>query len=269
VTTGATLVGEGVTLAYEDKGAGQSFIFQHGLGGDRQQVAEAFGEQSGTRRITLECRGHATSDYGPVAALSLATFAEDIERLAAGLEIDTPVLGGISMGAALALRLAPKGKLRAKAFVLARPAWLFDASPPNMAVYAEVGELLLKHEPDVARSIFLERPSAELLRREAPDNLASLVGFFERAKPRKFGALLMRIALDGPNVSEEAARRIDCPVLIIGHTHDVVHPLSYAQTLAEVLPNSTFREITPKAVDRSRYVRDFRVALSDFLGRLA
>lgn len=269
MTTGATFVSEGVNLAYDDEGTGQAFVFQHGLGGDRKQAAEAFGEQTGMRRITLECRGHATSDYGPADALSLATFAQDIKRLATKLKIDAPILGGISMGAALALRLAAKGNLRPSALVLARPAWLFEPAPSNMAVYAEVGELLLSHEPEIAREIFLQGQSAERLRREAPDNLASLVGFFERAKPREFGTLLMRIANDGPGVSREEAQRIDCPVLVIGHGHDLVHPLAYARELAGVLPNAAFCEITAKAVDRTRYVNEFRAALRDFLGRLA
>ncbi|WP_158553220.1 MULTISPECIES: alpha/beta fold hydrolase [Mesorhizobium] len=269
MTTSATVFSEGVNLAYDDEGIGQAFIFQHGLGGDRKQVAEAFGEQPGTRRITLECRGHATSDYGPANALSLATFARDIERMATKLKVDAPILGGISMGAALALRLAVKGNLRPSALVLARPAWLFEPAPPNMAVYAEVGELLLSYEPEIAREIFLQGQSAGQLRREAPDNLASLVGFFERSKPREFGNLLMRIANDDPGVSREEAQRINCPVLVIGHGHDLVHPLAYARELAGVFPNATFCEITAKAVDRTRYVNEFRAALHDFLERLA
>lgn len=268
MTRAGTLTGDGVALAYEDGGAGRPVIFQHGLGGDRRQAAEAFGEPPGARRITLECRGHAASSYGPLPALSLATFAGDIERLAAELGVDGPVVGGISMGAALALRLAAKGGLGARALILARPAWLFDAAPPNMAVYGEVGALLLRHEPAVAHDIFLQGASAERLRREAPDNLASLAGFFARPEPRVFGTLLMRIAEDGPGVSEDEARRLAMPVLVIGHGSDLVHPLAYARELASVLPGAELCEITPKSVDRDRYVHDFRAAVAGFLGRL-
>jgi hypothetical protein len=52
---------------------------------------------------------------------------------------------------------------------------------------------------------------------------------------------------------------------VIGHERDSIHPIAHARAIAEMIPNSSFVEITPKVVDRARYVSDFHSALSNFL----
>jgi pimeloyl-ACP methyl ester carboxylesterase len=90
------------------------------------------------------------------------------------------VLGGISMGAAIALHLAVHRPDLVKALVLARPAWLINAAPENMSPNAEVGALLKSNPPAEARRTFDASATADILARQAPDNLASLRSFFNR-----------------------------------------------------------------------------------------
>ena len=258
-----------VDLAYRDVGTGLPVIFQHGLGGDEAQVADVFPDLPQTWRVTLECRGQGGSGYGPVERLSIATFAEDVEALADDLGIGPAVVGGISMGAALALRLAVHGPARVRALVLARPAWVSESAPANMKPYAVVGDLLMRHSPEEARRLFDDSAVAAELARLAPDNLASLQGFFTRPDPLLFGRLLMAIAGDGPGVSEADIRSIAVPTLVIGHDHDLVHRLADAQALAGLIPSATFRTITAKSQDRVAYQREFRACLSEFLETLA
>ena len=91
----------GVRLALHERGQGRPVVFQHGLCGDARQTLQAFPDQG--LLMTLECRGHGQSDAtGPY---SIAVFADDVAALIETL--DGPViLGGISMGAAIATRLA-------------------------------------------------------------------------------------------------------------------------------------------------------------------
>ncbi|ESY11276.1 alpha/beta hydrolase [Mesorhizobium sp. C386A] len=259
---------DGVDLAYRDVGAGLPVIFQHGLGGDDAQVADVFPDLPVTRRVTLECRGQGGSSYGPVERLSVATFAEDVEALADALGIGSAVVGGISMGAALALRLAVHRPARVRALVLARPAWVSEPAPANMRPYAVVGDLLMRHSPD-ARRLFDDSAVAAELARLAPDNLASLQGFFNRPDPVLFGRLLVAIAGDGPGVSEADIRAIAVPTLVIGHDHDLVHRLDDAQTLAGLIPSARLCTITAKSQDRAAYRLEFRACLSEFLEPLA
>ncbi len=159
---------DGVTLAVHAVGNGRPMLWQHGLCGDAGQTAEVFPEGIGWQGLTVECRGHGASEAGPLDALGFGTFAQDL-----GAFVETlggpVVVGGISMGAALALRLAVERPDLLSGLVLARPAWLWEMAPANMAPYALVGELLARHGPEEARAAF---EASDTARRLAEGNAA-------------------------------------------------------------------------------------------------
>ncbi|HET7717879.1 MAG TPA: alpha/beta hydrolase [Bauldia sp.] len=259
----------GVALRYEVVGKGPPVIFQHGLGGDAAQVAEVFPSAPRVRRITLECRAHGGSQSGSLSKLSIGTFTEDVAALADRLRLKRSVAGGISMGAAIAFRLAVKRPDLVYALVLSRPAWLFAPAPDNMQPIALVADLLRKHALPIAREIFEQSDVAKRLARDAPNNLVSLRGFFANHDPATRAALLGSIVRDGPGVTESEARSIAVPTLVIGTAEDTIHPLSFAETLAGIIPGARFVRITSKSADQSRHTAEFRAALSEFLREVA
>ena len=254
------------TLRVFDSGAGMPVVFQHGLGGDAAQVAENFPDGPAYRRLTVECRAQGGSTAGSVRPFSIAMFAADV---LAACDARHFVVGGISTGAAIALRLAALHPDRVTALILARPAWLFDPAPANMRPFAEIARLLREHPPTAARERFAASPTARMLATEAPDNLSSLLKFFDRPDPAVTADLLADIAADGPGVTAAQAAAITVPTLVIGHAQDHVHPLAYAQQLAEILPNARLATITPKAADKPRHVAEFRRAVDQFLRQLS
>jgi pimeloyl-ACP methyl ester carboxylesterase len=261
-----TFVCDGVALNVADSGAGDLLVvLQHGLCGDAMQTAEVFPDDPRFRRVTVECRGHGASEAGDPARFSIATFTSDLAALIESCGLAPLVVGGISMGAAIALRLAVQRPELVCGLVLARPAWVVSAAPSNMKPNVEIGQLLNTYGSDEARRLFLAGETARLLAEDAPDNLASLTALFSRTPHALTAALLQAIASDGPGVSEVEARRIAAPSLIIGTKQDVIHPFVHAETLASLIPHSRLIEITPKSKDRPQYVQDFRAALADFL----
>lgn len=246
-------------------GAGLPVVFQHGLCGDAAQPAEVFPREAGLRRITLECRGHGASEPGDPSAFSIATFADDTASLVEELHCGPVVMGGISMGAAIAQRLAVTRPELIRGLIIARPAWSCASAPANMAANAEVASLLANHPPHEARARFAATATAKMLATAGPDNLATLVGFFARQPLDVTAALLGSIAADGPGVTETDLRSLRIPTLVIGHGMDIVHPLGFAEQLAALIPGARLVRITPKAEDRARYVADMRSALADFL----
>ena len=130
---------------------------------------------------------------------------------------------------------------------------------------AEVGELLEQLDPAQAEELFLASETARRLEREAPDNLATLKGFFHRPDLVSTAALLKAIPADGPGVSLDEVKALRVPTLVIGHKRDVIHPLAHAHALAEAIPNAHFVEITPKADDRDRHLAEFQQALTTFI----
>ena len=252
-----------------EEGTGPDFVFQHGLCGDAAQPAEVFPADVPFRLVTLECRGHGGSEAGDSVAFSIATFAEDVAAMIAKRGTTPVILGGISMGAAIALRLAVKRPAQVRALVLARPAWITEAAPANMQAYAEVGELLSRYLPEEARARFDGSKTARWLETEGPDNLVSLRSFFTREPIATTSALLTRIAADGPGITLREVESLRLPTLVIGQAQDPLHPLAYAERLAAMIPGARFERITPKADSRERYAADFRAALQRFLTELA
>jgi pimeloyl-ACP methyl ester carboxylesterase len=255
-------------LHVSDGGSGYPVVFQHGLVGDGGQVAVNFPDDPAFRRLTVECRAQGRSTPGSVRPFSIAMFADDVLAACDARGIDRFVVGGISMGAAIALRLAARHPERVSALVLARPAWLFDPAPDNMRPYGEVAARMRTLSREAARDAFARSETAETLGRDAPDNLASLLGFFDRPDLAVTADLLGAIAADGPGVTEAEAAALSVPTLVIGHGVDHAHPLGHAQRLAATIPGARLVEIAPKATDKPRHVAAFRSALEDFLRRL-
>jgi pimeloyl-ACP methyl ester carboxylesterase len=249
---------DGLELRGYDCGAGSAVVFQHGLGGDEAQVAEAF-PASEFRRLTLECRGHGASEAGE--RFSIPIFADDVLAYADACSVESFAIGGISMGAAIALRIAVIAPGRVSALILARPAWNWEMAPANMQAFAVLSHYLATGD----RAGFEASEIARNFAVHAPDNLASLRKFFDRPEPANTARLLAAIAGDGPQIAKAQVRAIRVPTLVIGNAVDLVHPLAQARILAEAIPDAQFVEIAPKATDKSRHLVEFQACVTRFL----
>jgi pimeloyl-ACP methyl ester carboxylesterase len=265
MTTATFQTQDGCRLAFVDDGQGLPVLWQHGLGADSDQPAEVFPPMSGIRRLTLECRGHGRSDLGDESLISIAQFTEDAVALLNHLGIDRAIIGGISLGAAIALRFAVMHSGRALGLILARPAWAAEDSPASLNLYQEVADVLATYGPREGRARFEASRRLAEVEAVSPDNAASLLGFFDRPNPHSTMTLLSRIPADGPGISPDYLRMLRLPTLVIANDQDYVHPLATAERLTALIPGAVKRKITSKTVDRTRYVAEFKQTLSHFL----
>ena len=256
---------ENLSLAYRDGGGiGIPLVFQHGLCADSDQTFSLLPADPRFRRVTLECRGHGSSEIGPEARLSLATFADDLSALI-DQRIGGPViLGGTSMGAAVALRLAVLRPDLVRALILVRPAWIVDDAPANLGPYAEIGRLLRFGTTDAARSVFRRKATAAGRVDEVPGSLEPLLSLFDRKPTLATAALLGRIAGDGPGVSSSDLDEIMVPTLVIGQVADVLHPVGHAEVLARMIPRAELQVLPAKTAVESRRM-ECRGAIGHFL----
>ncbi len=258
------LLRDGFRLAVHDAGGpGEAVIFQHGLCGDARQTDEAFPADPRFRLVTLECRGHGGSDFDP--APSLDAFAGDLQELVEGF--GRPVaLGGISMGAALALRVAVARPDLVSRLILVRPAW--DATPhppPTLAPNAEVGLLLYRFPAAEARDAFLSSDTAATLRHASPDNLASLAGFFSRDPVSRTAILLSALSRDPLGILPAQLAALRMPILVCRTEEDAIHPADLAASLAAALPGARLVDLPPKGRDRAAHIAALHNAITDFL----
>ena len=168
---------DGITFHYRDTGQGGPFVFQHGLGGDANQTFGLFVPPPGYRLITLECRGHGeTRPLGDPDKISLATFVDDLCALLDHLALPRVVIGGISMGAAVALMLTLRFPARVRGLVLSRPAWLDQPMPPNSAVFPLIAQLIRQYGAARGLERFMQSAEYFEIARGAPDAARSLCG---------------------------------------------------------------------------------------------
>ena len=248
-----------MTLALHQRGSGKAFVFQHGLCADARQTFEAAPDLPDWQLSTLDCAGHGGSSATP--PFSIARFADDVTTLIETLP-GPVVLGGISMGAAIASRIAVMRPDLVRGLVLIRPAWGTQAAPDNMQPNAEVGRYLAA---GAGRAAFEVGATGRRLAQVAPDNLASLLGFFDRAPLAVTASLLQQISADGPGITGIDLATLRIPVLVCGTAQDAVHPLALARDLAGLIPTARFTELPPKGADKPAHLAALHAAITDFL----
>ncbi len=142
---------------FEEAGQGTPFFFQHGLGGASDQpLGLCNPPPTGVRLICLDCRGHGeTRPLGPETKLSLTQFADDLLALQDRLGLAQAVVGGISMGAAVALNFVLRYPERVTGLVLSRPAWLAGPMQRNADIFNKVAHLIRQFGPAQGREKFL------------------------------------------------------------------------------------------------------------------
>ena len=256
---------DGCSLAYEDVGSGLPIVWQHGLCADRHQPAEVFPDKAGVRRITLECRGHGESETGNLECLSIAQFAGDVVALLDHLKIDAVLIGGISLGAAISIRLAATIPSRIEALILARPAWVDEPAPITLKPYLLVAELLKAYGREEGMRRFMDSETFAAVNKVSPDNCTSLQSLFSRQDIESTIELLSRIPKEGPGLSRQDISAIRSPTLVIGNDQDYVHPLRYASELKELIPGAELQTITSKTINKALYKAQFREVLGSFL----
>jgi pimeloyl-ACP methyl ester carboxylesterase len=265
MTLARALVRDGVTFAHLDRGAGGvPFVFQHGLGGDAAQPDGLYPAER--RLVCLECRGHgATEPLGLVEDLGFAPFADDVMALIGLLGLNRPLVGGVSMGAGVAGRIAALHPERVRGLVLVRPAWVDDVSPANLAVNALAGRLLDERGAEDGLAAMLEDPRYAAVLAESASAARSVRGQFTRGGARERAAVLRRMVADAP-LADGAARWEDVavPTLVIATHGDPVHPWAMGAALAARIPDARLVEVPSKDADAAAHAREISAALAAF-----
>ncbi len=257
---------DSINFQYQETGRGVPFFFQHGLGGDVNQPFGLFQPPAGFRLLSFDCRAHGqTRPVGPDEKISLSSFADDLLALMDYLKIAQAVVGGISMGAAVALNFALRYPGRVRGLILQRPAWLDGPRHENVEVYTEMARLIRRHGALKGLEVFKLSPLYQNVLKQSPNAAKSLVGQFLHPRAEETVVLFERIPLDAPNHDRAEWRAINAPTLVLANRQDPVHPFAYGETLAREIPGAVFKELTPKAVSVEQHNAGVQRFIEDFL----
>jgi pimeloyl-ACP methyl ester carboxylesterase len=223
----ATIVHNGITLAYEDRGAGKpTFVFVHGWTCNRSFFAPQIAHFVRQHRVvSIDLRGHGDSDK-PQGPYTRAQDADDLAFVIEQLGLGPVVAVGHSMGGTIVLQLAAAHPTCVAAIVMVDPAPFVFAPEQRAGVEAMVAAIEAgNQEPRrqfIANHLFLPTSDRKLVE----DVLAVML-----ATPSHVAASAMRgdLAFDGPAV----AAQCKVPALHLAATP----PFNPPHRMAEWLPS--------------------------------
>jgi len=236
------------------------------LGADVAQPFGLFRPPGGIRLISFDCRAHGrTRPVGPPEKISLTAFADDLLGLLDHLHIEKAVVGGISMGAAVALNFASLHPDRLLGLVLHRPAWLDEARKDPAAVFTVIAGLLRRHGAEKGLALFKQSEIYRQALAASPAGASSLAAQFLHPRAEECAVRLEKIPVDHPGSDRRAWRAIAVPTLVLASDRDPLHPLAYGATLAREIPGAQFKELTPKSVSVDLHQAEAQRFLENFL----
>lgn len=235
-----TFTVDDVTLSYEIHGSGpRTLVYIHGLLLDaavNRRLARDL-VASGNRVVLLDLPGHGASDK-PLRAVQhrMDAYAHYVVALLDHLSLKRAVVGGMSLGADVALLTAAIAPDRLAGMVLEMPV-LEQATPFAAMLFTP----LLAATHYAAPVLRLVSRIARRVPRERLGPLDQVFGVLT-LDPEEIVAVLHGI-LVGPVAPTEAERTaITVPTLVIGHRADRLHPLGDAARLAHQLPRAQLLE---------------------------
>lgn len=238
---------DGARLFALEVGDGHPVVFVHGGLADHRAALFRVGQLAGTHRlVTPDLRGSGRSVHA--GGLRWDRLADDVAALLEHLGLERAVVGGTSMGSAVALRFALRHPRRLQGLVLMSPVYpgadrpLSEAVTVAMQTMKEAGERALDHGIEALRPLFETLPPP--IRDVA---IEMMLGFDAAsvAATTRFLALNQQ-----PMESVRELESIDVPVMVLPGI-DPQHPAEVASLYTEHLRHPTVVEqMAPDMMER-------------------
>ena len=228
-------------LYYEVSGEGPPVVLGHSIGMNAElwrPVAERLSDAYTV--VRFDARGHGRSDKPP-GPYTVEAMAEDVYGLLGALGIERAVIGGLSLGGALAQALVLAHPACARALILANTAACFDVEGSGRWE-ARAREIERDGFPRAAAEQQVERWVTPAFQQAEPARTRQLVEI-QTANDRTgiAGAARALGAVDlRPRLGE-----IRCPTLVITGDEDVSTTPAVARELQVAIPGAELVEIAP------------------------
>jgi 3-oxoadipate enol-lactonase len=257
----------GFNLPVRVYGHGVPMIFLHGLGSDSRDSVRDLGALPGLRLGLADQRGHGNA-RPPVAAgqFGLDDLADDLAAMIAALGWSRPVVGGGSMGAAVALRYAQRNPQGWSALVLVAPALgpegaaaggLLDKVADRIeAVGLAAAVAEVRDRADAARVPAGPETAPAAADRltddsQVDDRLGDPMAPWLRQNAASLAVAMRAVGTWRPFTSLADLAALRRPVVIIGIDGDPLHPAGLARQFNASLPGSRL-EILPSVAHAIR-----------------
>lgn len=258
-------------LGYEIEGEGPDVLFMQGLAADRRQAARCLDTLDGFRVITMDLPGHGSSPLlgrCPLAdQVGFRAYGEAALRLLSGLGVTTAYVGGISMGASVALAMAIASPALVSGLLLIRPAWVNAPARPHLDLLADMGHWIADGGGAAARRRLVNDGRFAEIRDSVPECAKGLVQTTQRTHVTTAPRVLPTMVDDRPYESDSELERCTTPALVVSGNHDPLHPRWVADHLEASLPDAVARIVPPRYLQPELHERAVADVIRSFLGR--
>ena len=260
---------DGIRFAFERRSTGRPMVLLHGLGGDRSGGFDLADTRLRWQRLALDQRGHGdTEPVGPETGYSFEVFASDVLALLDNEDVNAAVVVGVSMGSAVALRLALDHPRRVKGLALVRPAWTHEPLTENLVPNIEVAGLLRSMPPADALAAFRSSRTYGQIRGVSRHAAESLCSQFLRPRAVERSVRLFQMPRCTPYTDPDQLATVQQPTVVIGCDRDPLHPIEIARTWARLIPTASLESVSSSADDISRHRREVRAVVDALLDRV-
>lgn len=215
--------------------------------------------------ITMDAPGHGSSPLPDDVLPTFNYYGDQIMLLMEHLKVKKAILGGISMGAGIALNIALRAPEMVKALILIRPAWLDQEKPKNL-------EILLKAAKYIGQiggaEIFSRSREVRQLRSVLPVAAQSVMGVFDKTQSPKLPVVLENMVLDKPFDKVSALAKIKVPSLLIGNENDPLHPLNLTQVIHDHIPKNQMFVVPSRYLNNTEHQKSVTQHISKFINDL-
>ena len=233
------------------------FPFSHAMWDEQAKMA---GERF--QVLTYDIRGHGMSDIGD-GQYTIEGHVDDLFALLTTLNIEKPVIVGLSMGGYIALRALERDQNRFRAAVLCDTRSESDSNEAKLKRFGVIGAVKRTGSEafanDFAKAVF--SPGAESRVPGAVKLIKSIIG---HTPPLSIAGNQLALASRTDTTASLASIKI--PVLILVGEHDLTTPVAASEAMHARIPGSRFFVI-PNAAHMSNLENPevFNATLMEFL----
>jgi pimeloyl-ACP methyl ester carboxylesterase len=192
--------------------------------------------------IVPDQRGHGRSDYGTPQTWNLATWAEDVKNLCDVLDIEQPVVLGISFGGGVVQHYAATYADHPAGLILVSTVPRLPSVEELVARFREVGgdaaaEVMRKDAESPTKETFAEwmRVCHPLLSRRAGRD--PRLGQVEAARIQTTDVNLHFMSDEGKKTDHRSELAgVRCPTLVLVGKHDPLVPVHLASEIVDAIP---------------------------------
>lgn len=227
---------QGINLAYEVHGTGSHLlVYLHGLLLDRylNRPLATLLAQAGNRVVLLDLPGHGMSDKPRHASMHrMDSYADCVVALLDHLGADSAVVGGVSLGANVALQCAAQWPERVSGLLLEMP--LLEWAVPAAGLVFLPLLMGVHYAAPAFRLLGVVTRRLPKTQNWAIEGLRAPISL----EPEESAAVLHGLFVGPIAPTVEQRRSIAAPTLVIGHHADFIHPFSDATNLVEQMPSA-------------------------------